>query len=323
MNDDMDGDIINRDIDTGFNGIDASLMPERTKIEIVTLDMKMAEYGLSINTYEKQRPRKERRLEELKRKLKDGRYHGGEIVFANLGFPYIGTDKKETRCLLLNGQHQCELIMRTGEPQQVTLKEFKVDKKEQLPVLYAQFDQPGGVRTAGQICHAYTDMLPWPIKAINMLSGAVAWVDSNVFSKQSTTIEERIEKLMSPEYFTHAKWTYELIWDDNGQHEYSHMVRQPVAAAILKTHMSDQAKAEEFWLGVKTGANLSPETAQLTLRNHLTTVSIGNTSGDSGDGKKKKKSSSQDLFAYCIKAFELYLTDAVVKKIHLPRKKKK
>ena len=327
-------DDLGEDVDTGFNGIDAKLMPPRSSMSIINLTEQMADHYLGINRYENQRVRKERRQEELKRKAKDGRFHGGEIAVAKLSFPYsYKDDNGETKSvleLLMNGQHQCHLVKELGKPQLTTLKEFTVDKPEQLPVLFSQFDQPGGIRSPGQIAQAYSASLPcWQQRAITTCAGAVGWIAQGRFdggiavaTKHNMTVDERIEKMLTDEFLPHAEWAYKLVWSDNGQHEYAHMTRQPVLASMIRSHKLNSDKAQEFWYAVKTGINLAVNSPQLALRNWLTTVSIGNTSGESGE-KKKKKVSSLEVSSGCDKAFESFLNGQTFTKLYLSRRPKR
>lgn len=318
---------IENEVDTGFNGIDATLMPRLENISIITLNNTRSNYYLDNNVYEKQRGVSKRRLDELKRKANDGRFHGGEIAVARLNFEYI-VDGKIYKELLMNGQHQCMLVQDTGKEQRTTLKVFTLEKPEQLPVLFAQFDQPGGVRSAGQIAQAYSELLPgWPQKAITACAGAIGWIAQGRFTggiavatKHDMTIDERIEMMLSEKYLSHAEWAYKLVWQDNGQHEYPHMPRQPVLASMIRSHMKDSVKAEEFWPVVKTGANLQNGSPQLALRHWLQSVSIGNTSGGE---QRKKKVSSAEVSEGCDKAFDAYLDGHTFNRLHLSRKGKR
>ena len=315
------------DIDTGFNGIDGKLMPPLSAISIVLLDEQMANRHKKINVYEKQRPLKTRRLEELKRKVNDGRFHGGEVAVAKLSFPYpvVATDENGKKItnnyfeLLMNGQHQCELVIQTGKPQKTVLKEFKVDKKEQLPVLFAQFDQPGGNRTIAQVAQAYSDDIPWSDKkATPLISGAIAWLVMSKHKKSAMTIDERIQEMLKPQWWSHADWVYNTLFFSNSRKDYPHIQRQPVVVAMLKHHKKHSIKAEEFWSNIKTGVNNGADSPELILREWLTKIVLG------GGGKFGKKSvGAEEVIIKCDKAFDAFVAGETLTKLQMPRRDKK
>jgi len=270
-----------KEVDTGFDPQFEGHMPKRIGISILKLIPKEAERFLSHNAFRSQRKIMDRRMEELKRKVKDGRYHGGEIAMAEMakdypGGGYLGSDGKTHYEVMVNGQHTCRLVIDTEKPQEVTLKRFLVHTPDELTCLWGQFDAPGGNRTANQVAKTYQEHLPWDVHAINLISSAL----SDDLGKNNLTKDEKIDLIFEPENRPSAQLANTILFE-NVSREHKFMRRQGVAQAIIACHKEDSdfegELAQDFWNSVKMGERLSSGDPAFTLRNWLQSVVLGNT----------------------------------------------
>ena len=302
------------DIDVGvgslFSPKDMPLMLSAEVQEVSPLQMK--DRFLVFNVYEKQRAHIPRREAELLTKMKDGRYHGGEIAIAHLSFDYEGTDGKVTRTLLMNGQHCCRAAIRSKSPQTVIVKHFKVDRPEQLPVLYAQFDVPGGQRTPSQIALSYTSLpefAGWNKRQIQQISSAICLGKLGGYNRQaiiSQRTDDRIALMLKPSVFPVAEAIRSVVYSEPIAR---HLDRNPVIAVMYTTLSVSLSSGQRFWESVRTGAGLSLDDPAYRLREWLTNVVFGNTSA-----KGKKNAGNDDAVHRCLQAWNAFASGQKMKR---------
>lgn len=322
-------------VDTGFNSkFNPKDMPVRTRYEVIDIDPTKAKEFLEINVYETQRQEKPLRLAELKRKFLDNRFHGGEIAVANLSFPYpvefVNDDGttflKEFTRLLMNGQHVLKIIKETGKSQLTTYKEFDIRYPEQLAVLFAQFDCPGGIRSTSQVINGYMEIpeiktLGWTSSsAITDITGVVGWLEKDIVNRQEITIEERINLTLSPKYLPSAKWIYDTVYREKNINV-GHIKRQPVICVMMENYKKNLEKAEEFWRQVKTGELIPMTSPAYVLRDKLKNIVIGHAGRLKDNGKERI--STEDVIEYCKIAFQAFLDNKQISRLKLKSKKKK
>jgi len=259
-----------------------------------------AESLLEINFFNKQRNIMPKRLEELARKIEDGRFHVNTICIAHLKFDYEGYKK-----LLMNGQHTAHAVISTKKPVWSVLIEFNVENIRQLCCLWAQFDPPGGDRTPQQIANAFVEVLgdrKWTKQSINKCSSAVAVVHKGSFSYgANTTVDERIELLMSKNYISHANFARNIVFDKGEADDVRFLSRIATLAAIVKTHQVNQKDAQFFWTRVRDGGEVSASHPALVLRDLLQTAAFGNTKATG-----KKRLTSHEAYIRCAQAWVAY-----------------
>lgn len=273
------------------------LIPEKSSEAEPKYPTVEAESLLSINFFDKQRNVMPKRLEELSRKIEDGRFHINVICIAHLKFDYEGYKQ-----LLMNGQHTAHAVITTKKPVWSVRIEYTVDNLRQLCCLWAQFDPPGGARTPQQIANAFVEVLgdrKWSKQSINKCSSAVAVVHKGSFSYgANTTVDERIQMLMSKEYINHANFARNIVFGKGEAEDVRFLSRIATLAALVKTHQVNQKEASFFWTRVRDGGEVSASHPALVLRDLLQSSAFGNTKGVG-----KKRLTSHEAYIRCAQAW--------------------
>ncbi len=287
-------------IDVGVGeGFDPQDMPQLRKIETKKVNEALSDKLLVFNVYGKQRNLSERRFRELVRKMNDGRFHGGDIALAELQFDYVGADGKTVRKLLMNSQHCLAAIKHTKKAQTMVFKYFRIKSPKQLPILYAQFDPPGGQRTPTQIAQSYTEHFPdWTAGQINSLASGICLAKIGKFLREPLRFlspDEKINVLFDKQVKPIAEKMHRLLYRSGN---YKHLLRQPVIGVIYATFANSPRAAAGFWEKVQIGAGLEPDCAEYLLREFLMSVVLGNTAG-----RGKEKMSNEDVARRCIQAW--------------------
>lgn len=253
---------------------------ERRNVE-VTPDW--AAHYLKFNTYEHQRAVRVLHVDELAEKMKDGRFRFGEIAFG-----ILSPGKKS---VMVNGQHQCNAIIKSGETVPCILEKYRCLSAMDLADLFRQFEY---------LPRSVTDMvkakagglgLEWPVQ-ISSLVVAAATIDHvakgakgarKAFStsggvKGGKTFLSKEQKVGLLElYLKEGTFMYEIMSFVDGKIVPSnknarHLQRAPVAYVMFLTMRKNAQQAATFWVNVRDGENLTKDMPEMRLREFLMSV---------------------------------------------------
>lgn len=327
-------------IDDGFNpSFSGETMPRQGEPKIVLLTKDYVRKMLSYNVFKHQRPitgyARQRRMEELARKIVDGRFHGNDFALVYLDFDYEYLDangnKCVTRVLLMNGQTTCQAFLSVADSIGdrkifVTEKVFFAKNEEQLGTLFAQFDAPGGNRTTADVARTYTDVFPGLKQELIRLGLAAIEPANNylengqiksVLSRHDKTTDERVA-LMKARFQPSLRFANQLLYGE-GYNNTPKMRIQGVVAAILATYVLKPGAAERFWHLVRDGAHCEINSPELTLRNYLCEISIS-AGGSSRSGGKAV--GQAEVFEICLLAWSKHIKGEKCQRLILRRKNK-
>lgn len=152
---------------------------------------------------------------------------------------------------------------------------YRVQTKDHLVKLYAQFDTKTSMRTESDINMAVAACVPSlngvPVSLLNAITRGIALSkeDGNRMQINKYRIEERAEFML--DYLPFVIWCNELI---GGSRATKYFRRAPVMAVVFETYMKDKEAAIKFWGLVKNDNGESPECADRILRKYLEFTNI-------------------------------------------------
>lgn len=241
---------------------------------------------LGFNNYDGQRNLMINRLNELKKKMKENKFHGCDVAFGILdGVKY-----------LVNGQHSLTAAVETKTPIKVREKTFVCQEKEDLSNLYAQFDVGGG-RTSTHIAKAYAASLDgdWPARCITVCGSAISYIKYGQEYFQKTLKDERMQNAIND--IKSCEFVKNTIYRNGGKDKHRHLNKVPVVAAMIQSFKVDDEKAKKFWDLVRDGECLNKEHPAYVLREWLLRVS------GSHNAKTKEVVSTAEIRVKCLQAW--------------------
>lgn len=263
----------------------------------ITVTPKKAAEFLRHNTYEGQRNKSPRHIQELGEKLVDGRFHNGQVALIYNGSTWLA-----------DGQHQCEASIVTGKSFPATLLEFTAedgDTKEDVAEVFAQFNVDRS-RSRGDIAWIYgcqIGMETWPRKCVTLCNTALGWLASNCgnYNGKSTLTKDESARLLSKKRKA-CEFVHDMAFQ-GADGAAKHLLRSPTVAAMIATFEKSHADAEVFWAAVRDGDMLKRTDPCFVLREFLlrSNVALGG-GARSGDVTV----SQREMFAKCIHAWNAY-----------------
>lgn len=230
-------------------------MMELISRKLVMLDTMMAESMLKINTYAAQRVIRDKHVRDLMKIIQDDLFITGEIATANFTF-------NGGQTVLMNGQHQCHAVIKTGVTVPVVYEQFRCDSLEDASLLYRQFDNHAQ-RSLSNVLkpEALALGIFWAHKVINVV------VTGAVLIENAESTDKTIKIPLLSKYIKQGSFVNDIMC--NRTDETRHMFRGPVVAAMMMTYDKNHAAAYEFWTAVKTGENLNRSDPAYKLREYL------------------------------------------------------
>ena len=255
---------------------------ERRNVEV---DPERAKHYLKFNTYEVQRTLRPGHVDELAEKMKDGRFRFGEIAFGVLN----GAD------IMMNGQHQCNAIIQSGETVPCVFEKYRCSSKMDLADMFRQFENFG--RSLDDFIKAKAGALnlKWPNRIANVVVAAAAVeyamknsrkahklkghirpaTQTSMWAKNPLTKERRANLL--EQYLKEGNFVYRVLThiDDKilpGSPSVRHLVRAPVVYVMFLTVRKNEKEALTFWTNVRDGEVLTRDMPEMKLREFLKSV---------------------------------------------------
>lgn len=260
--------------------------------EIIEVDKKEAERLLSFNTYEWQRPIRERRLSHLIYEMNAGTFRTGQISIVKL--KYDGG-----KFVLMNGQHQLTGVISVGKKIKVNLEKWECEDAEDAALLYRKFDN-GGMRSLQNMLTPEAGALgvTWPIRVSNLVISAAAIKEGKRHDDKQFKIE-----LLS-KYLSFGKFLNDLLYSHEKGIETRHLRRISVIYPVLMGFEKSHEDCKRFWTAIRDGENLKSSMPEYKLRQYLLTVSVGVGRGSSGS--QFKIVSEHEIVSKCIHAWNAF-----------------
>jgi len=219
----------------------------------------------------------------------------------------------------MNGQHSCwarlELPpeMEHGLRTPVTLLRYEATTEHDMRQLYASIDR-NKARTSGNVVIAYLsgreEFSQLNKQTIRRLAEALSfWKWDQEGQRLLHTPDDRAFLMLTEHYQLTTRvgnWI-------NAQKspDIKHLLRRPVIASMFATFDKAPEIAAAFWKSVATGEMLPKEDARMALRNILLTSSIA--AGGKGITSDIKTTSSEEMFRWCILAWNHYRQNKPIK----------
>jgi hypothetical protein len=208
---------------------------------------------LKQNTFMGQRNASQDWVQNLATKMKTGVFTKGAIAFAQNG---DGID------VMMNGQHQCEASVQSGESFTATIDYYKAHEVSDMWHLFATFDAHRA-RTEGNVMKAARGLFEsdalksLPLRLLTNCGSALVWLGGGTTPNFHSRVVTKADKADLVEKYENDVLTVASYQEP----------QIPVAAvcAIIATHRANDQKAREFWERVIVGDQLVKNTPQWSL----------------------------------------------------------
>lgn len=226
-------------------------MNMKTVREILTPE-KAKEY-LELNTYEGQRPLKTERVTNLIERIMSGRFRSAEIGIAHF----------EGKRILVNGQHQCTAIIKTGREVQSNLNHHYCKTAEDLATAFSEYDQPDQTRSVREVIRAYrvAAKIDCSDGCANQCSSAIAWCEYGPLFQSKIRREHRAGLLFGKDGI--------IAFVNDVFYSVPTEIRKiPIIAAAIKCFQKCPDDAMSFWVSVRDGEMLKKSDPAYKVRKH-------------------------------------------------------
>jgi len=244
---------------------------ERRSIE---LDVDLAKHYLTYNTYETQRDIREAHVCALADKMKNGLFRFGQIAFVS---------NNGSRDIMVNGQHVCSAVIKSGETVPCMLEKFKAENDLQLSETYRQFEILP--RTIKDMIKVESNALGirWPVWVSSIIVTAATMevsgqrklgtsaTPSNVTSKNKFLTKDDKVKLLG-KYLKEGSFVANILTFDGsarGPRKAPFLKRAAVILIMMKSWRKDKKDAKLFWERVRDGENLTNTMPEMKIREFL------------------------------------------------------
>lgn len=252
----------------------------KRKFSSIRLTLARAKDFTRVNVYAGQRSVNRRWVEELSGKVEAGDFHEGRIAVLHDAAKVLGDGVCD---LLMDGQHQCDLVVHTALSIPCRLHEYTTetgDTKEDVARIFAQYnvDLP---RNRGDIAWIYAvqyGMEKWPRKIAKLCNTALGLIvafsggEGRIPSGCQHLTKEQNARLLGKHKAT-CEFVYHLLCDTEPKYP-KHLMRSPVVAAIIRTREIARDDATLFWEGVRDGDLLKKSDPAYRLREWLIRTSV-------------------------------------------------
>lgn len=251
-----------------------------------------AEQLLNFNTYDGQRPVREKHLRVICDNIEKGLFTTGSIAIAKQG--WNGND-----FMMANGQHQCLGVIKTGKNITAVIEEYNCKTPEDFALLYRQFDNHAA-RTLDDITlpEARALNIDWHKMIIKSVMAGIGFIEGHIGVHKNIRVE-CLKKYVDAGNFVND------ILSCVKSVESKHLRRGAIIAAMIVTYKKNHGDAETFWEEVRDGENLKGASPSLKLRNYLLS-----TRTDVGRGANapslNKAASNHEMYSKCIVAWNAF-----------------
>lgn len=263
----------------------------------VRITPKKADELLRLNTYEGQRNKSQRHIQELAEKMKDGRFHVGSIALIHNG-----------KVEMADGQHQCEACKLAGVPFTAMQLDYVVeedDTKEDIAEVFAQFNVDRS-RSRGDIAWIYgckIGMADWPRKCVTVCNSALGWIAGGCSAGGGVNIPKDENSRLLSSNRELCQFVHDIAFGENASSA-RHIIRSPVVAAMMQTRRANADAAATFWSAVRDGDMLKKSDPAYKLREFLLRSKVKSSSGS----RDTEVVDQRTMYGKCIVAWNAYRT---------------
>lgn len=243
---------------------------ERRMVELTPI---LANHYLGFNTYDKQRFIRKPHVAELAEKMINGLFRFGEIGFVS---------KKGNKDILVNGQHVCHAVIKSGITVPCMLERFSVENDRQLSEIFRQFEiLPKSLRDMVAIEAAALKII-WPVKISSLIVTAaiieaagqkdLRWPTGMSVQTQKEWMSRDDKVKLLGKYMKEGAFIADIFMSNGIQKTLTgseHLKRAAVVYIMMKTWRINQNDAEIFWMRVRDGEGLNKSMPEMKIRNFL------------------------------------------------------
>ncbi len=245
----------------------------------------------------------ERRMQVYERILKAGNFR--PVVWAS-AMCY------ETNCTYrVNGKHTSTLLSRMNPIPEfyVTIERWACETLKDVSGLYNTYDSNVSSRTGADINMSFAAAIPElkdvPIKLINLTVSAASYIKWDEATLRRVPAAERAEELLERSDF--ARWLYQVVKtaDTHKMSLSKHLLRSPVATAMMATYDRAPSVAKHFWTAVRDESEANRDHPTRVLARFLVRAAIGSRSSTA----EKKLVGFREVYVKCLHAWNAYRKD--------------
>lgn len=278
----------------------------------VELDHELATNILNMVEFSSDRPLDNNHVMRLLTAMKRGTFLAEQVQIVTCKF--AGKDYR------MNGQHTCWARLEMDEDLKCPIQHLKYAAKTENDMrrLYASIDRMKARSTGNIVCSYLFDTAEWKAfskRTLVKVAEALAfWVWESDHQRTMHDGDDR-SYLLQTTYFALGQHVAKFLEASKGIAG-QHVRRRPVVAAMLATFQKAPQIATEFWSAVRDGTGFgSKNDPRLVLRNGLVTSSISTGKGATAE---KKSVSAEEIYRWCIHAWNAFRRDDVMKFLKAP-----
>ena len=228
---------------------------------IIDLTPEKAKEYLAYNKLRTQRSLDLHWVRELVERQKRGAFRSGEI-----GLAYNGS----TEPVLVNGQHQCNMVLSSGAPVKAKLELWRYETPQDLSNLFRQYDTHKA-RTQQQMICVESDSLQLqiPIRLSGLIVSAATLLESNRKYNNRVYTSQKVSLL--GKYSKYMPFLSDIFLTDKQKMrgDTKHLQRAVIVSVMIKTIDISEIEAFVFWTNVRDGADLKARSPEKLLREFL------------------------------------------------------
>ncbi len=241
------------------------------------------------------------------------KYLRGQLV-AGLGVSFNwAVAEFEGRTLRMNGQHSSAALSEmNGEfpgGLKVHLDTYRVDTKDDLTLLFRQFDSRKSSRTTADVAGAFQMNEPAlrgiPRDIAKLTIDGVKWFRDNVVGAPTPSGDDAYQLFAEPGLLSYLLWTPEIFSIKTPE-----MKSPPVVGGMFATFRAGEAASRDFWNRVARGGGSFEDTAPETVLDSWLKLLK-----ESPDEKKDKAIKAGNLYQGCIFAWNAFREGKTIKAI--------
>lgn len=213
------------------------IKPEGTTVQPLTREL--AERFSSMKKWSGERELKTKRLNMLIARINDGLFHS-----PNWSTAYAKFDQSTYR---MNGQHSSTALVRCEKfpvGLQAVIQRFTVDTKEDLALLFDQFDNQQSSRRMSDIINAHAsiddDLSCYPKRLLNACLAGIVYT-KGISGRSDNSERAQLMYAYKPFILFSSQFSGKDIF-----------LKQPVMSAMLRTYETHSKASEVFWRLVDT-----------------------------------------------------------------------
>ena len=256
------------------------------------------------------RPLSERRLLVYQRALNEGRFRPVEWATAHC--------KETGGTYRVNGKHTSTMLSGLAKIPEfyATIQEYECPTLQDVANLYSTFDSSVQSRSARDIYLSFASTVP-ELRDVNprIIATAITGMAMHLAGgdrhggRQYEQAADKAELLL--EYTEFVSWYAQMVSAGltgnqrgrDGRHKAVHMIRQPVAAAMMGTYLRARGPATQFWCAVRDETGDKNDLPDRVLARFLHDVSLH---ADSGRKVDAKFCNPRAIYAKCLVAWNAW-----------------